>query len=594
METVNTYIIKNVQKIDKSYLKKQSLNEEKKSGIFGKITAKIETLSSCNIFITPISSEVLDKAANVFKIDQEDYNFIVAAVDSSLTGNFGEGFVFTGTKIFYKEVFEKPVVFLYEDIVSAKYEKKMKYDKNGNEQLDSEYVEISLQNGKVFNMRGNPYCDVEFLSEFINQIIKIGSYQDENQLVPVTDMSDELKLAYVKIVVNMAFLNDDGFNSKKFAEVFLLMDKIGLDKDSKFIIMEYMSTINKENIVNLQELIEIIKQNSTSSAYKSIMISIIKDSISTYFANVDAKDMDKVILSDINSIEKNKAFFDLNDEDINLAFRAVKEDYSILNKNFDDETVKSLIKDLGVKASSVGVPLGALYISGSVVGLGATGITSGLATLGMGGVLGLSSMATGIGVVALIGVGTYQGVKHLTGANELSKYKYRELMLQEAIKQTQKSIYNVIDTINDLVLRINNAVLDQKENNKKIQKLKQMISSFVGAAKIMTDKQDSFQNSKNRLKCPDILDIVRLKNITSNSIHKDRLFDFIIKNYDKIEQDEETQYKLKDEIDTAVLEEMGEIFEEIGYFKVSSAIKSKVQDGFSNIANRVKQSFKNE
>lgn len=594
METVNTYIIKNVQKIDKSYLKKQSLNEEKKSSIFGKITAKIETLSSCNIFITPISSEVLDKAANVFKIDQEDYNFIVAAVDSSLTGNFGEGFVFTGTKIFYKEVFEKPVVFLYEDIVSAKYEKKMKYDKNGNEQLDSEYVEISLQNGKVFNMRGNPYCDVEFLSEFISQIIKIGSYQDENQLVPVTDMSDELKLAYVKIVVNMAFLNDDGFNSKKFAEIFLLMDKIGLDKDSKFIIMEYMSTINKENIVNLQELIEIIKQNSTSSAYKSIMISIIKDSISTYFANVDAKDMDKVILSDINSIEKNKAFFDLNDEDINLAFRAVKEDYSILNKNFDDETVKSLIKDLGVKASSVGVPLGALYISGSVVGLGATGITSGLATLGMGGVLGLSSMATGIGVVALIGVGTYQGVKHLTGANELSKYKYRELMLQEAIKQTQKSIYNVIDTINDLVLRINNAVLDQKENNKKIQKLKQMISSFVGAAKIMTDKQDSFQNSKNRLKCPDILDIVRLKNITSNSIHKDRLFDFIIKNYDKIEQDEETQYKLKDEIDTAVLEEMGEIFEEIGYFKVSSAIKSKVQDGFSNIANRVKQSFKNE
>lgn len=86
METVNTYIIKNVQKIDKSYLKKQSLNEEKKSSIFGKIAAKIETLSSCNIFITPISSEVLDKAANVFKIDQEDYNFIVAAVDSSLTG----------------------------------------------------------------------------------------------------------------------------------------------------------------------------------------------------------------------------------------------------------------------------------------------------------------------------------------------------------------------------------------------------------------------------------------------------------------------------------------------------------------------------
>lgn len=62
--------------------------------------------------------------------------------------------------------------------------------------------------------------------------------------------------------------------------------------------------------------------------------------------------------------------------------------------------------DLAKKATALGIPVVALYFSGSIIGLGAAGITSGLATLGAASgfiALGLNPMTAGI--VALIAGG---------------------------------------------------------------------------------------------------------------------------------------------------------------------------------------------
>ncbi|MDP4086135.1 MAG: hypothetical protein Q8934_16155 [Bacillota bacterium] len=74
---------------------------------------------------------------------------------------------------------------------------------------------------------------------------------------------------------------------------------------------------------------------------------------------------------------------------------------------------------MAAKAGAVGVPMAAIYFSGSVIGLDATGITSELAALGMGGILGLSGIVTGIGAALLIGVGAYKGIKKVTGISDL-------------------------------------------------------------------------------------------------------------------------------------------------------------------------------
>ena len=87
---------------------------------------------------------------------------------------------------------------------------------------------------------------------------------------------------------------------------------------------------------------------------------------------------------------------------VNAVRKAVESD----GANKDD--LKKLGGDVAAGLAAAGVPIGAVAISGTVMGLSAAGITSGLAALGLG-----FGMATGSGVVASIGVASYFGVKWL-------------------------------------------------------------------------------------------------------------------------------------------------------------------------------------
>ena len=57
-------------------------------------------------------------------------------------------------------------------------------------------------------------------------------------------------------------------------------------------------------------------------------------------------------------------------------------DENILNERKNDSDIVKSMKEIGAKAGAVGVPLAAVYFSGSVIGMSAAGLTSGLATLG--------------------------------------------------------------------------------------------------------------------------------------------------------------------------------------------------------------------
>jgi len=70
--------------------------------------------------------------------------------------------------------------------------------------------------------------------------------------------------------------------------------------------------------------------------------------------------------------------------------------------------LKKLGSDVAAGLASVGVPVTAVAVSGSVFGLSAAGVTSGLAALGLG--LG---MVPGLGVAIGIGVASYLGIKWL-------------------------------------------------------------------------------------------------------------------------------------------------------------------------------------
>ncbi|MGD9718063.1 MAG: hypothetical protein AB7U24_02390 [Sulfurimonadaceae bacterium] len=526
------------------------------------------------VFVAPdIPEKKMNNLIKAFKCE-DFYQSILAVFDNTLFGACDEGLVFTGEKMILKKMMSDPVTFLYSEIASAEFIKEEIENKNGKIEV-KEYIQITKLDEEKIDITGLVSCDSEYLAKFLTNIIGMEDFKEENQLKTIAEMPEEFKMAYLKIIVNMTYIDDEEIDEKELAEVLLLMTRLELSKNSRFDIRAYITDISRENLVNIEDLIATIKKNSESSHFQSLMISLAKDMINVYFSTNDTMSREFEFLT------KNQNLFNLSDEEIDLAFSAVENDYKMLKEDLDDNAIKKNAQDLAAKAAAAGAPLAAVYISGSVIGMSAAGITSGLATLGMG-----MGMTGGLVVVGLIGIMTYKGLKHLTGANELDKYKTRELMLHEVIKQTQKTISLIIDDINFVVQKLNDVTLNHAEQSEKIQKLVHMMAKYQSAIKTVDNKTNHYQNSANRLQCPKELDVSRLQSLTAEPTKKP-LFDFIVENYEErtiaVDEKQKKSVILKDNINTEILDKMGEVFKSLGYFDMNNIMKGKASEGFGKL-----------
>ena len=152
---------------------------------------------------------------------------------------------------------------------------------------------------------------------------------------------------------------------------------------------------------------------------------------------------------------------------------------------------------MAAQAASVGVPVAAVYLSGSVTGLSAAGIASGLATLGLGGLLGLSAMVSGIGVAIVAGGAAYKGVRWVLGGAARGRASLRELMLQEVLRIHQRAIINLGEDMSHFGERI--AVLsgETERNRDAIDTLSReviLLSRSAGALARLGERADGFDH----------------------------------------------------------------------------------------------------
>lgn len=520
-----------------------------------------------DVYITPeIPEKKLNNAIKAYKCESF-YESILAIYDDTVFGSAKDGLVFTGEKIIHSD--GKLTEYIYSEIQSVEYVRDVSVNDKGKEKV-LEYVKIIMNDDTEhkFKVTLSSSFNYDKFAEFLNKIVtEFEDYEEEDQLKEMADMPNELKVAYLKIIINMTFIDDEEIDEKELAELFLLMTRLELDKESRFEVRAYITEISHENLISVENLLEIIKNNSEVSHYQSLMISLAKDLINTYFSTNDTMSRDFAFL------DKYKDLFELSDAEVDLAYDTVENDYKLLKEDLDDDAITKNAKELASKAAAAGAPLAAVYISGSVIGMSAAGITSGLATLGMG-----MGMTGGLAVIGIIGVLSYKGVKHLTGANELDKYKTRELMLHEVIKQTQKTISLIIDDVNYIVQKLNDTILNHADQTEKIKKLTYMVAQFQGALKSVDNKSNVYQNSANRLQSPKILDNERLKSLTEEPTKKP-LYDFVIENYElktvEIDNEKVKRFVLKENVKTEILDKMAEIFKALGYFDMDNILKSK-------------------
>lgn len=115
-------------------------------------------------------------------------------------------------------------------------------------------------------------------------------------------------------------------------------------------------------------------------------------------------------------------------------------------RGLNDNAAAEAAKNAAAGLAAVGVPIAAVYVSGSVIGLSAAGITSGLAAVGLG--LG---MVPGIGVAVLLGTGVFLGVRYLLDAGQ---GRAQEQLRAEALRKAQLVILNLQESITLLIGRI--------------------------------------------------------------------------------------------------------------------------------------------
>lgn len=531
-------------------------------------------------YIAPdIPEKKLTNAINSFKFNG-DASSIIGICDNSAFSNAKEGFILSGLKIVYKGILQDPVEILYENISSVEYVVNIETNDKGKEKK-TELIRFDLKDGSKVEVSYASSLNLSKLAEIVNSVTsEFDGYAEQSQMQPIDELSEDLKLSYIKVVVNMAFDNDGEVDDSEFSEILQLMTRLKLSVESRDAIRQYIG--NPDKLESLESLVDSINAEAPDGMLQSLHISLVKDliSVNSSLSGSGANEFD--------FLQKNRNIFNVTDEEIELAEMAIANDRKILDRSYTDTAITASLKELGAKAGAVGVPLGAVYLSGSVMGMSAAGMTSGLASLGMGGMLGLSGMATGIGVAVVLGVIAYKGIKHLAGTGIDEGDKRREIMLQEVIRQSQRTINMVIQDINYLSKELSSALASDHVNEQKLQILSAKISQYVRASKLIGTKTEQAESDRARLKSPEILDIPRLKMLTKDH-DKSKYFDFIIRFYvediQRAEKDgeviETTVLRLKKGLDSSEFYELGQVFELLDYSSTQSAIKGKLKGMFA-------------
>ncbi len=289
--------------------------------------------------------------------------------------------------------------------------------------------------------------------------------------VVVEDLPDDLKECYVQTLVWLVHGDDDRIDARELCEIQVLMAQL---RCSARVRQSVRSSLEDPSGLDPEELTTwLLDAVPTAEARLALSCSLLKDAIRIRRATSGGR------VGERPGILRLAAILDLDDDKVAFIEETCVQDQRILDGEISDRQIKKAMKATAARAASVGVPVAAVYLSGSVVGLSAAGITSGLATLGLGGVLGLSAMATGIGVVILVGGTAYKAAQWVMGGAERDRGSRRELMLQEVLRIHQMSIVNLAEDIAAFGARVAALTDETKVNREAIRMLARKVTLLI-------------------------------------------------------------------------------------------------------------------
>ncbi|SHE32180.1 hypothetical protein [Clostridium fallax] len=423
-----------------------------------------------------IPRKKLEKAMRYYAKGVEE-STIIGLIDLTLFGSSKEGVLFTNEGFYLKESFEKPLYILYKDIEDVTV---TSAEKDCNRVLIITSKNGTINKIKTSLLKKTPF--MEILLESMNLCLE-GLVGENDKYIILECMDESIKINYIKAVINLISI-DEKVNYKKIVEIYSLMTQINVSKEGRSEIKEYIMSKTKEN---LYEVLDKMEENVPEASEKILHLSLIKDMIGRCISLNSYNDKEKEIIHKISKKYK------INDEQVEFLKEACENDFKIMNFTKDDSEIIKDFKEIATKAAAVGVPVAAVYLSGSVVGLSAEGITSGLAALGLGGVLGLSSMVTGLGVALIVGFGIYRGMKWLSINEKKEKHIKSQFLVEQAIRSNQKIVSNLVEDITSYTSQLIELLKDSNKNTELIEKIGREINIYGEALNYLNIKSEKLE-----------------------------------------------------------------------------------------------------
>lgn len=300
----------------------------------------------------------------------------------------------------------------------------------------------------------------------------------------VEDMPDDIKLCYLNVLVWLMYFDDRQIDEREVCEIQVLMTQLRCNAELRQAIR---ANINSPGSLNAEAQITQMLALTPSGTQLALRCSLVKDAIRLHRATSAGNAREQM------GIHHLAGLLDIDDEKVAFIEEACTQDEKILTGEMSDDQITAAAKGLAAKASAVGVPVAAVYLSGSVTGLSAAGITSGLSALGLGGVLGLSAMVTGIGVAIIGGIGVYKGLQWAMGSSKRNRASRRELMLQEVLHIHQKAIANLAEDISFFAGRLVVLTVKVDKNQVIIDKLSREITVFAESLARLRQRESSLE-----------------------------------------------------------------------------------------------------
>lgn len=398
---------------------------------------------------------------------------IIVYADITLFGKGDDGIVITSKSFYFKDLGGKSYRIPFEKIKKVtSSEKKITIEYNDGDRLSisESYLNVKAAT-KFFNDLRNFH--IEFSKQGISTL--------NDRVLTLEEMDSVVKIAYIKSIIDYEKSATAEVLSAPLAEIMGLMTQLNFTTEMRSEIKKYILAEPSPRTVNYTQM----TTNTPRGNVKNIKISLLKDIIRT------TRTRDKSNISTNKDILSLKTLLYLDNflEVVKLLEKSIINDEKLIAGQISEKEYIKNLKNVTASGAAIGVPIVAIYMAGSVVGLSAAGITSGLAALGFGGLLGFSSMVTGIGFLIVSGVAVYSTVKYVTGGKQRELKTKREKMIKEVVLMHQATINNLLQDIEDYTLKINQLYQDKEANELAILELNQQMRIFKDALSAVQAKE---------------------------------------------------------------------------------------------------------